>query len=86
MKTKTAALPKRMRDSMLYSAMGPKSICTCGHTGDGAKAQHTGFGGHGACFATPLDGRNECKCGQFSWKGWTEEYKRWMAEKGHEVK
>lgn len=82
-KPKAAIMPARMRDSMAYSALNPKSVCTCGHTGDGARSQHTGFGGHGACQATPVDGRNECRCGQFSWKGWTREYTQFMAAKGH---
>lgn len=86
MKTKAAKMPPRMVDAMTFSAMQPKSVCTCGHTGDGANAQHQGFGGHGACQATPPDGINECQCGQFSWRGWTPEYRRFMADKGHEVK
>lgn len=79
MKTKEATMSKPMRDSMLFSATQPKSVCTCGHTGDGARSQHEGFGGHGACRATPMDGRNECACGRFSWKGWTREYREFMA-------
>lgn len=83
---KSAALPKKMQDAMAYSATAPKSVCGCGHTGDGAKAQHLGYGGHGACNATPLDGRNECQCAKFTWAGWTPEYKQFMADKGHMVK
>jgi hypothetical protein len=81
MKTKEAKMPARLRDSIAYSAMNPKSVCTCGHTGDGAGSQHLGFGGHGSCI---FDG-GAC-CGQFSWKGWTLEYRQFMAEKGHEVR
>lgn len=79
-RTKEAVMPKRIQDSMIYSASVPKSICTCGHTGDGARSQHTGFGGHGSCIFG-----DACGCGQFSWKGWTREYKRFMAEKGHKA-
>lgn len=79
-KPKTAQLPKRMRDAMTFSALQPKSVCRCGHTGDGARSQHTGFGGHGSCI---FDG-GAC-CDQFSWKGWTNEYVRFMAERGYKV-
>lgn len=77
---KEATMPQRIQDSMAFSAFHPKSICTCGHTGDGAQSQHTGFGGHGACI---FDG-GAC-CGQFSWARWTPEYVRFMTEKGHKV-
>jgi len=54
---------------------GPKSICTCGHTGDGTISQH-----HSSPFAP---GHDECKvkdcvCVKFTWKGWTKEYKERM--------
>ncbi len=60
---------------------GPKSICACGHTGDGPDSQHIteapSLGslpadgdpnqGHGAC---TVDG---CSCQKFSWKGFIKE-------------
>lgn len=73
-------IPPDMRASMLYSATRPKSICVCTHTGDGGAGQHGGFGGHGACLATPMDGRSECECGKFTWKGLTPEYKAFVAK------
>jgi hypothetical protein len=42
-----------------------KSHCTCGHTGDGARSDHYGETGHGACAVAG------CKCGQFTWKAFT---------------
>lgn len=52
---------------------GPASICTCGHTGDGARSQHLdGWEyadgveeGHGKC---AVDG---CACEHFHWSAWT---------------
>ena len=46
-----------------------KSICTCGHTGDGTGSQHRDLAvagdGHGGC--------KSCgdRCTQFSWRRWT---------------
>lgn len=74
---KSAKMPKRISDSMAYSAMEPKSLCTCGHAGDGARSEHTGFGGHGACII------GDCACGQFSWSRWAPAYNEYMAKKGH---
>ena len=49
----------------------PKSICTCGHTGDGPNSQHADrYGiGHGAC---TVEG---CNCKQFTWDRFIEEEK-----------
>ena len=58
---------------------GPKSICACGHTGDGPNSQHITDGeslgslpadddpnqGHGACTG--------CDCQKFIWKGFINE-------------
>ena len=56
----------------------PKSICTCGHTGDGPGSQHlSGIlqAGHGRC--AMLECQNTCP--QFTWKkflpGIVEEFK-----------
>lgn len=82
-KNKAAAqepMSKKLLDSMTYSALAPKSICTCGHLGDGARSQHIGFGGHGSCI---FDG--DACCNKFSWKKWHPEYVAYMKEKGHTV-
>ena len=46
-----------------------KSICTCGHTGDGTGSEHRSLAeagdGHGACR------HGDCGCTQFSWRRWT---------------
>jgi len=51
----------------------PKSICTCGHTGDGPKSQHNDGpfnAGHGECLQTRRvpGGTKACDCPQFTWK------------------
>jgi hypothetical protein len=47
-------------------AQAPRSLCRCGHTGDGGGAHGLNrFGvapGHGAC--------TQCPCPQFSWRRW----------------
>ena len=51
--------------------MQPKSICTCGHTGDGPNSEHGAKvlpNGHGACL---VEG---CDCRQFTWAGFTPEF------------
>lgn len=50
---------------------GPKSVCSCGHDGDGNGSRHVGEGfspGHGACAVAG------CSCVQFTWAGMTPEY------------
>ena len=49
----------------------PKSVCVCGHSGDGPLSAHRPrlfAEGHGACHIS------NCDCLQFTWKGWTEEF------------
>lgn len=48
---------------------GGNSLCVCGHRGDGEGSQHhdTFQHGHGACTVPG------CKCGKFTWVGWTPE-------------
>ena len=60
--------------SLIEDFIGPKSVCTCGHSGDGMKSDHQDrFGaGHGAC--------KVCKCAQFTWKGWTDEFRSLMLD------
>lgn len=53
--------------------VGPKSICSCGHTGDGPNSQHADryAEGHGEC---KYDLLYPCKCHQFTWVKWTPEF------------
>ncbi len=48
----------------------PKSICRCGHPGDGPNSDHAArfAEGHGACRVTG------CACPQFTWLRWTTDY------------
>jgi hypothetical protein len=51
---------------------GGRSVCTCGHLGDGPNSQHldTMAEGHGPCKV------KGCKCntrGKFTWNGWKPE-------------
>ncbi len=48
----------------------PKSICECGHTGDGPRSDHAArfAEGHGRCTVTG------CGCPQFTWARFTETY------------
>jgi hypothetical protein len=55
------------------TAVGGKSVCACGHLGDGPNSQHHGTklgsvgkinNGHGKCC---VEG---CLCAQFTWAGW----------------
>lgn len=39
---------------------GPKSMCKCGHAGDGEHSDHAGAIGHGKCFC--------CNCVKFTWQ------------------
>jgi hypothetical protein len=48
----------------LLNLLGAKSVCTCGHTGDGPRSCHNGFNGHGPCAI--------CDCEQFTWARWTD--------------
>jgi len=62
----------------------PKSVCTCGHTGDGPFSQHHSnheFSlGHGACRVM------NCPCAKFTWKGWTREFELYLFATRGEVK
>lgn len=51
-------------DPLSFLKPGAKSVCHCGHTGDGLKSQHADrlAAGHGAC---KVPG---CKCEAFTWK------------------
>jgi hypothetical protein len=58
--------------------VGPKSICLCGHTGDGEHSDHADVGRHptGAGKAGCLV--NGCRCQRFTWKQWTKKCKRFL--------
>lgn len=45
-----------------------KSICRCGHTGDGPGSAHTATvqDGHGACR------KRGCACAKFTWAAWRD--------------
>jgi hypothetical protein len=52
---------------------GPRSVCACGHTGDGPDSQHEAgtlslAEGHGAC---TVEG---CDCDRFAWKAFRPEF------------
>lgn len=57
---------------------GPKSLCVCGHAGDGYGIDddgtvnlHAGDDGHGACVIC-LAKAPEQQCERFRWAGWTD--------------
>jgi len=62
---------------------GPKSICACGHTGNGPDSDHGNpkgeWGelapGHGCCSVPG------CTCTQFTWVGWTPEFEAFLKQK-----
>ena len=54
----------------------PKSVCACGHPGDGPDSQHTGVNGHGACFHAG------CKCKQFTWSRFTAAFTLFLVDNG----
>ena len=59
----------------------PKSMCYCGHEGDGPDSDHLGFNGHGACaIMVPNDqgGFRPCDCQQFTWKEWLPEFSEYL--------
>ncbi|RPI56246.1 MAG: hypothetical protein EHM49_00725 [Deltaproteobacteria bacterium] len=53
-----------------------KSICTCGHLGDGSPSSHItgldGQPGHGACRV------RGCLCEKFTWADYSDEYKEYL--------
>ncbi len=55
-----------MKQSKIEEVRQPKSMCTCGHTGDGYSSEHAsvkiGALGHGRCL--------RCHCKQFTWSKW----------------
>lgn len=59
--------------------VGPKSICFCGHTGDGNGSEHhdetlvKGHGGSGKC---RIKG---CLCERFTWKLFTKKFNHYLS-------
>jgi hypothetical protein len=58
----------------LISALVPKSICTCGHLGDGEGSAHAGPIGHGRCLVPG------CGCTKFTWLRFTEQGEQLIEE------
>lgn len=71
-KSKMTVAQKRARE---YGASMPKSLCVCGHTGDGAMSEHAPrfADGHGQCT------HPGCDCKQFSWAAWASAFKEVLA-------
>lgn len=59
-----------MQFGMEWSEKRPKSICVCGHSGDGANSDHHGAErGHANC------GIAGCACRKFVWREFTTPFK-----------
>ncbi len=55
--------------------VGPRSLCTCDHTGDGENSQHGNENfnfGSGKCLV------KGCGCVRFTWKGWTKKFEHFL--------
>lgn len=61
-------MDRKMAFSMAYGERLPRSLCVCGHSGDGAHSQHkdTVQGGHGKCKV------KGCACDKFTWIAYTD--------------
>lgn len=57
---------KRSTESVVKELTQPKSVCSCGHTGDGPNSQHEIHfqQGHGKCML--------CDCPKFTWAGFIQ--------------
>ena len=51
-----------------------KSMCECGHPGDGEGSSHAGINGHGRCM---VEG---CDCIQFTWVRFTDDFLIWLKD------
>lgn len=78
----SAVTKTKLNVSMTYK--GPKSVCACGHAGDGqgvardaagghAVPLHAGTIGHGACMYA------KCRCIKFTWARHTDHFTRAIA-------
>lgn len=74
------AIPKKMLFSIKYGEKFPKSVCSCGHLGDGAYGSHAGILGHGSCV------RENCPCSKFTWAGWCPAYVAALEKAGYSTK
>lgn len=55
-------MAKKMK---IIEAKEPKSLCFCGHLGDGPNSSHAGPIGHGVCTVIG------CRCQKFIWAKFT---------------
>jgi hypothetical protein len=57
--------------------LAPKSMCQCGHNGDGPDSNHEDslIPGHGAC---NMPG---CDCKKFRWAKFNRAFKEWMKKR-----
>lgn len=65
----SATLTKKQEFTRTYKRA--KSLCTCGHTGDGPNSNHFDGGfvqGHEACRV------KDCGCPRFTWTAWCAEF------------
>ena len=64
----------RKESSMKVPFRGAKSICTCGHLGDGENSDHEDSmaHGHGKC---KVPG---CDCHKFTWERFTDEFQEYL--------
>lgn len=60
-------------DCVVCHWVGPKSMCACGHPGDGDNSAHAGAIGHGECLLCPAG-----KCRKFTWGGFYDSYQSAM--------
>ena len=58
---------------------GPRGICVCGHTGEGADSEHADFLLNGADTDPGKGQCMMCDCEQYSWKRWTRKYQNFLA-------
>jgi hypothetical protein len=58
----------------------PKSICKCGHTGDGPKSKHEDLRAEDGAGKCKVKG---CDCDRFTWKNFTESFAEYI-KGGHD--
>lgn len=66
-------MPSKAALRLTSTWAGPRSICTCGHLGDGRDSDHAphfpgSMDGHGPCRV------KGCKCKHFTWQSWSAEF------------
>jgi hypothetical protein len=55
-------------EKMFAFFKAPKSVCACGHQGDGFGSHHKGVTGHGKCRVP------DCDCSKFTWSEFTPSF------------